>query len=43
LERAAAANLIDLPAIFVRLKTTTFHASPELLQAALERDATRKR
>jgi predicted nucleic acid-binding protein len=42
LERAAAANLVDLPAIVAKLRTTTFHASPEILQAALARDAARK-
>ncbi|MDB6037805.1 MAG: hypothetical protein JWM99_1646 [Verrucomicrobiales bacterium] len=43
LERAAAANLLDLSIAFEKLRATTYYASPELLQAALDRNATRKR
>jgi predicted nucleic acid-binding protein len=43
LERAAAENLLDLPQIFAKLRATNYYASDELLQAALNRDAARKR
>ena len=42
LERAAAANLLNLPSVFEKLRATTYYASPDLLQAALDRDAARK-
>ena len=43
LEHAAALNLVDLPDAIARIKRTTFYASAALLQAALDRDAERKR
>lgn len=43
LERAAAENLLNLPSTFQKLRATNYHASAELLQAALDRDAARKR
>lgn len=43
LERAAAANLIDLTIAIRELQETSYYASPALLQAALDRDAERRR
>ncbi|MFZ0961221.1 MAG: DUF3368 domain-containing protein [Terriglobia bacterium] len=43
LEDAAQLGLIDLPHALQRLRQTTFRASAKLLQAMLDRDATRKK
>ncbi len=43
LERASSAGLVDLPTVFANLRRTTYFASAELLQAALERDLVRKK
>jgi hypothetical protein len=43
LERAAERGLIDLPSTLTRLLTTSFRVREELIQAALARDAARKR
>jgi len=43
LERAAMADLLNLPEVIKRLRLTNYYASSELLQAALERDAERRR
>jgi len=43
LETAAMAGLIDLPRALALLQTTTFHASKQLYQVLLDRDAARKR
>jgi predicted nucleic acid-binding protein len=43
LERAAERGLIDLPSTLTRLLTTSFRVRDELVQAALARDAARKR
>jgi len=43
LEHAAALNLLDLPDTINKLRGTTFYASDTLLQAALDRNAKRKR
>ena len=43
LERAAERGLIDLPSTLTRLLTTSFRVRNELVQAALARDAARKR
>ncbi len=43
LERAALADLLNLPEAIERLRLTNYYASSELLQAALERDAERRR
>lgn len=43
LERAAADNLLDLPAVVAKMKQTTFHLPPaEIVEAMLERDRQRK-
>jgi predicted nucleic acid-binding protein len=39
LERAAQANMLDLPTTVDRLRRTTFRVDPSLLDAMLERDA----
>jgi predicted nucleic acid-binding protein len=43
LERAAAVNLLDLPAVLDALGQTTFKIAPSLIAAILERDAKRNR
>jgi hypothetical protein len=42
LETAATGGLIDLPGALALLQATTFHASKQLYQALLDRDAARK-
>lgn len=43
LERAAEQNLLDLPAAIKALLMTSYRVRPELIEAALKRDAQRKR
>jgi hypothetical protein len=43
LERAAELQLIELPEVIAKLRRTNFFAAPELLEAALERDRTRRK
>jgi predicted nucleic acid-binding protein len=42
LERAAQRDLLDLPAVLVRLQATTFFAPADIIAAMLARDAARK-
>jgi predicted nucleic acid-binding protein len=42
LERAAELDLIQLATAYDRLRETSFHASPQLLKASLERDRARR-
>ena len=42
LERAAEKGLLDLPSSIARLRQTSFFISPDILDAALERDRQRK-
>lgn len=42
LERAAELKLMELPEAIAKLRRTNFFASPELLEAALERDRKRR-
>jgi predicted nucleic acid-binding protein len=42
LERAAAENFLSFPECIAKLKRTTFHASEEILKAALARDLERR-
>jgi predicted nucleic acid-binding protein len=42
LERAAELKLMELPEAIAKLRRTNFFASPELLDAALERDRKRR-
>lgn len=42
LEQAASRKLLDLSAALNRLQKTTFRISPQLIRAALERDAARR-
>jgi predicted nucleic acid-binding protein len=42
LDRAAALGFVDLPAVFTRLRQTTFHCPVRLMTALLEDDAVRK-
>jgi len=43
LERAAERELVDLPTVLAELRGTTYRVRPELIEAALKRDAERKR
>jgi predicted nucleic acid-binding protein len=43
LEKAAERNLINLAEAFARLSRTNFHIAPEVLQEALQRDASNRR
>jgi predicted nucleic acid-binding protein len=43
LEKAAERNLIDLSEAFTRLARTSFHIAPEVLQQALQRDASNRK
>ena len=43
LEQAAAHGLVDLPRVMERLRQTNARLDPGLIQAALERDKTRKK
>lgn len=42
IERAAERGMLDLPAAIKALQATTYRIRPELLQAALKRDAARR-
>lgn len=42
LEQAAKRNFLELPAVLDRLQKTTFRVSPQLIDAALKRDAVRR-
>jgi predicted nucleic acid-binding protein len=43
LEEAAKSGLVDLAMAFTKLRTTNFRAPPEVLKAALDRDAARRK
>jgi predicted nucleic acid-binding protein len=42
LQRAAERRLLDLPEVIMRLQSTNFRASPEVIRALLEQNASRK-
>jgi predicted nucleic acid-binding protein len=43
LQRAAERRLLDLPQVIMRLQSTNFRASPEVIRALLEQNAGRKK
>jgi len=43
LQRAAELRLLDLPEVIIRLQSTNFRASPEVIRALLEQNAGRKK
>jgi len=43
LQRAAERRLLDLPEVIMRLQSTNFRASSEVIRALLEQNASRKK